>query len=454
MKIQCEYCGTMMNDTLEQCPNCGAPNKNVRRSTSDQPTTIAELKQWYSDRGLPPYETTRFFIGINYEKPRAFGIYQDENTGNFIVYKNKDSGARAIRYEGTDEAFAVNELLQRLKQEILQQKRNQKPTVNSSKNERILNNRPKNPLLRFFWKIFLWFAGICAGGIIAILIMMLIAYVRDPKVGYYDYQGATYYRSIGEFDGNSWFVYSKNEWSPPLSADELDPVFAERSTCKPYFVQAKWDSSLNCTDFESSLSARDLNAGIFPEKGYYSYDGKQYYHLEWRYNEGWYIYDDGWVPIWYEDLPEEMQHPSLVPEHYQGRKYSRSISAPDFSDTIYYQDSIADRQIKKGYYSIGDVTYYHLASDFDFGWYYYDDDGWYAAPADALPEEFSHPSILEDYYFTPTWDSSTQFTDFEDTGFYKDDKDNWNNSSDSDFDWDWDSDDSWDSDFSDWDSDW
>ena len=122
MKIKCEYCGSMFDDTLEKCPSCGATNSNVRRSTSDQPITIEGLKQWYESKGLPPEDVTRFFIGKNYTGARAFGIYKDENTGNFIVYKNKADGSRAVRYEGSDEAFAVNELLTRLKQEILEQK--------------------------------------------------------------------------------------------------------------------------------------------------------------------------------------------------------------------------------------------------------------------------------------------------------------------------------------------
>ena len=122
VKIRCEYCGSMMNDTEEACPSCGAPNRNVRRSSGDQPLTIAELKRWDESKGLPPENVTRFFIGKDVREPRAFGVYFDENTGNFVVYKNKDSGARAVRYEGTDEAYAVNELFQRLKQEITQQK--------------------------------------------------------------------------------------------------------------------------------------------------------------------------------------------------------------------------------------------------------------------------------------------------------------------------------------------
>ena len=58
---------------------------------------------------------------MDYKGPRAFGIYHDKYLG-YVVYKNKDNGERAIRYQGTDEAYAVNELFMRLKQEILEQK--------------------------------------------------------------------------------------------------------------------------------------------------------------------------------------------------------------------------------------------------------------------------------------------------------------------------------------------
>lgn len=96
----------------------GNPENN--RNYYSQPRTIAELEGWYRDRNLPPYETTRFFIGINYTGARAFGIYQEGN--EFIVYKNKDDGSRAIRYQGPDEAFAVNELYLKLKSEIMARK--------------------------------------------------------------------------------------------------------------------------------------------------------------------------------------------------------------------------------------------------------------------------------------------------------------------------------------------
>lgn len=122
MQIKCEYCGSMIEETADKCPFCGATNTAVKRTADKTPKTIAELQQWYQDRHLPPYETTRFFIGINYKKPKAFGIYQDGD--QFIVYKNKANGERAIRYQGTDEAYAVNELYLKLKSEILNQKAN------------------------------------------------------------------------------------------------------------------------------------------------------------------------------------------------------------------------------------------------------------------------------------------------------------------------------------------
>ena len=122
MKLKCEYCGNMFEDTLEKCPNCGAANKNIKRTAPKTPKTISDLHEWYHAHNLPPYETTRFFIGVDYKKPKAYGIYQDGE--NFIVYKNKTDGQRAVRYEGPDEAYAVNELYLKLKAEILNQKEN------------------------------------------------------------------------------------------------------------------------------------------------------------------------------------------------------------------------------------------------------------------------------------------------------------------------------------------
>ena len=138
MKTTCEFCNEYISDTDENCPHCGAKNPNYKRASHEIPQTIEELKQWYKDHHLPPEEVTRFFIGKNYKKPKAFGIY--EENGRFIVYKNKANGSRAIRYDGADEAYAVNELYLKLKEEISRQKRSNISVVREkSKKEGIGN---------------------------------------------------------------------------------------------------------------------------------------------------------------------------------------------------------------------------------------------------------------------------------------------------------------------------
>ena len=87
MQIQCAYCKNWIEDTVDKCPYCGAANANLKRYADTTPKTIAELQQWYTDRNLPPEETTRFFIGRNFKAPKAFGIYQEGK--NFIVYKTR-----------------------------------------------------------------------------------------------------------------------------------------------------------------------------------------------------------------------------------------------------------------------------------------------------------------------------------------------------------------------------
>lgn len=137
MRVKCEYCHGEMDDKSPYCPNCGAPNHNIHQTVDGTPKTIEELKKWYADRKLPPSNVTRFFIGEDYKKPKAFGIYKDESTGEFVVYKNKADGSRAVRYKGTDEAYAVNELYMKLKSEILNQKENNARKSSASKAENI-----------------------------------------------------------------------------------------------------------------------------------------------------------------------------------------------------------------------------------------------------------------------------------------------------------------------------
>lgn len=135
MQIKCEYCGNYFSDKEEVCPFCNAPNDGIIRTGSDVPTTIEGLKEYVKKHGIPA-ENLRFFIGQNYTGPKAFGIYKDEELGEFVVYKNKSDGSRAVRYQGKDEAYAVNEIYQKLKEEINEYKsfENNKKSRAASKN--------------------------------------------------------------------------------------------------------------------------------------------------------------------------------------------------------------------------------------------------------------------------------------------------------------------------------
>lgn len=362
MKITCSYCGSKFNDTAEKCPHCGAPNEGVIRTASSQPVTVEQLKEWYSSKGLPPYEVTRFFIGENYTKPRAFGIYKDEKTGNFIVYKNKASGERAIRYEGTDEAYAVNELFQRLKQEIIEQKAHnvQHKAKRSSR---------KNPL------------GCSVCCIILISAMLAVCY---------------------------GFVRS---------------------------------------------------ASILPV-GYYIRDNAVFYHIFSDGRNYWYVYDSADGQWEYEPYPDIYESNKIVKECFEAKEWNASLPCSDFKQSVFYSDYINDFEVRTGYYSYGDDTYYHLADSFDDGWYYYDYNysRWDRVNYTSIPDELTHDSLAEDFYFTPEWDPETQFSDFEDTAYYSDyiseqsRKDSWDNNDD--YNYDWDSNDSWDNNSIDWDSDW
>ncbi len=384
MKIQCEYCKSMFDDTYEKCPNCGAPNQNVRRSTPDQPTTIEGLKEWYESKGLPPYETTRFFIGIDYKKPRAFGIYKDEISGNFIVYKNKDDGTRAVRYEGTDEAYAVNELHTRLKQEILQQKsRNLQNNQTSSGNRQTVGSGR--------WSLGK-FLGIIIGFMIFTTVAPTLFYVfcffafQPSAKGYYMcndeamYSGKLYYHyGLGD---NDWAEYVNGDWN---RAANFPSKFNSHRKAKNYFLSEDYSAEYGGYDFEDSVFCSDANFNFTIDKGYYSYDDNTYYHMKPEQDAGWYVYNDDnddWDPVWYEEIPPELQH----------------------------------------------------------------------------------QAVAQDFWYTPTWDSETQITDFETTDDYKQyqsylaeekaKQESSSSSSSSDSSYDWDSGSSWDSGSTDWGSDW
>ncbi len=246
MKIQCDYCGNTYEDTQEKCPNCGAPNPS--HQNTGKPKTIEELKDWYRKRNLPAPEVTRFFIGEDYKKPKAFGIFKDEATGDFIVYKNKADGSRAVRYQGKDEQYAVNELYQRLKDEIVHQKHlnEEKRSGGSGTRSAGSGSRKKSGLSYFLARFSFYFWIIAFVG--ALIFSIVIIPIKNRHNGYYQYGDTILYNCQDD-----WFYWDDNDWSrigdyygPKEIAAEIEQNYDE------YYLSKDWNSSYYVGDWDDS----------------------------------------------------------------------------------------------------------------------------------------------------------------------------------------------------------
>ena len=234
MKIKCNYCGAYIDDTEENCPNCGAVNEHLQRQAVGVPKTIEELKQWYLEHNLPDEDVTRFFIGRNYTSPKAFGIYQEDD-GNFIVYKNKANGVRVIRYRGKDEAYAVNELYMRLKEEIVNQKQN---NLNKAQNVGKVKKNSENYII----------TGCFVAYVIIILLPILMPLIMAitsaifPSEGYYYYDYTYYYRQ-----GFTWYEYDDSTgWFKSSAPSELSDNYSS------YYRSENYRTGYDIEDFSDT----------------------------------------------------------------------------------------------------------------------------------------------------------------------------------------------------------
>lgn len=240
MKIKCSYCGSLISDTDEVCPNCGAQNEGVARTADGVPKTIGELKSFCASHNMP-LEKMRFFIGEDYKEPKAFGIFKDEK-GDFVVYKNKADGTRAIRYQGKDEAYAVNEIYQKLKSEVLLRKEK-----NSGSNDVTSPSpKPRKKKPDFSWLIVLLIVGLIVGGAV-------FAALNDhsPSSGYYTYDDSYYY-----YDNSSWYYYDPyGGWS---HAYNVDSELSNNSSS--YYDGKDYSSGYGASDFSDSQYYNSSNS--------------------------------------------------------------------------------------------------------------------------------------------------------------------------------------------------
>lgn len=230
----CEYCGLSLSDSDSICPNCGAPAPAGSSAPAPEsgrrgiPQTMEELSAFCRARRMP-LEQMRFFIGRDFREPRAFGIYQDAS-GDYVVYKNKADGTRAVRYRGPDEAYAVREIYLKLKDETERRRGNSAGAAVRSG-----GNAKKNALLRPILTILVIVFGIS---------IVHGSFDKKPSQGYYHYNDDYYYYQNGD-----WYYYSNSmlDWvAAGLVDQELEDNYRD------YYESSAYRDSYGFEDFRDS----------------------------------------------------------------------------------------------------------------------------------------------------------------------------------------------------------
>ena len=204
--------------------------------------SIEELKQKCAEKNMP-LEKMRFFIGKDMKEPKCFGVYQDETTGDWIVYKNKANGERAIRYSGPDEARAAQEIWDKIGDEIrLRKERYGNPYEESAyrsaepKEPSILPGTPMSSLagIANFIKEHIALS-VFVFGLAAYLILQVI--FPSQKRGYYQVGDAIYYCL-----SDSWYLYDDGWVVSTMPEGNVDD----------YYLGSSYSQSYGTSNFENT----------------------------------------------------------------------------------------------------------------------------------------------------------------------------------------------------------
>ncbi len=243
---KCPFCDGTVRSDEKNCPHCGAANENYvvdTERTIFQPKTIDELKEYCAERGMPLLRM-RFFVGEDFKEPRAFGIYRDGD--RFVVYKNKADGTRAIRYDGPDEAYAVNELYQKLLVEChnrgIYPDGKQPPITRSGAAQ-----TKSSPNIQRWLGLLIMVAIV----LLSIGLSRICSSTKHKNDGYYQFDyipGYVWYRY-----GDNWYYSTDNDSDWQSGYRPLDnESHTYTGDYDDYYVGKDYDSDWGVTDFKDS----------------------------------------------------------------------------------------------------------------------------------------------------------------------------------------------------------
>ena len=240
MERKCEYCGGLLTGKETNCPSCGAPVPAAPSAATGSssgrnrvPRTIEELKAFAQKHNLP-LKKMRVFLGEDCKEAKAFGIYQ-ESADSFVVYKNKADGSRAVRYRGPDEAQAVRELYQKMRDMVRQQNAFQTSVGTSpvSRGKKRSSDR---------WGISGLPKWVKWGFVILIVLILYFAiFWHTKRRGYYHYNNDYYYQQNG-----SWYIFEDDGWIPYVIDEEFEDHYED------YYMSDSYSSDYGVDSFSGS----------------------------------------------------------------------------------------------------------------------------------------------------------------------------------------------------------
>jgi len=210
---------------------------NEKKYLPDKVTSYERLREIFEEFNIDS-EKTRFYIGKDYTEPKAFVIYQDD-FDDYVVYKMKADGSRALRYKGKDEAYAVNEYYQKFLEEVrkrpyyarkLLKSGSRVNTVRTTRSNR--NTADKRILIPVILA--------CALSFIIVPVMLIFNRINHRHDGYYTTPHGSYY-----YQGHDVYYYD-NDWYYYGTYDSFDDFTDDYDYYDTYYYNDDY------TDFSSS----------------------------------------------------------------------------------------------------------------------------------------------------------------------------------------------------------